>query len=510
MTQQLQQLLDGSRDSKPWRTTVNTGEDAWTFKGYEFGNQGRRRTLADMSATISYTAGLGQGACSGRTASCIAVPLQYPSREWRRGIRERAYLSSPAFIPGTEEAMLEELDAIDWFALEHAYGPADDVPGELRALLSPDPETRKGAQWTLYGNVYHQGTVYSATAFVVPTLLRLLADPSTPDRPWIIGYLASVADSHNAAQRVAAKNTAAAPEAWLTEWRRDAEDAHQAVREGLPLLLHLLDDPSAEMRREVAQALGSLHQDATVCAEAIQARLRWDDDQWVRAALHFALADLTGDATARHVGLTHAFETEAGAGARLQLAMRLVEEDGATVEDAPLACVIAAISPIATWSAQAVESAHAPGVANATGETDAARLQHVTSMALELAQIRAVGGVSPNIYAIAEALQRIEPQRLREAFEPLRGAMRTMEQGPNASFFVLQEVTKALLHIAFPTRSKGQKRTSMRLTGEQKTALEAIADSDTLWKYAPNVRSLLDPMGLPTERGELQRYVAEA
>jgi hypothetical protein len=34
----------------------------------------------------------------------------------------------------------------------------------------------------VYGNVYHQGTVYFVTSVVVLILLTLLADPSTPDR----------------------------------------------------------------------------------------------------------------------------------------------------------------------------------------------------------------------------------------------------------------------------------------------------------------------------------------
>ena len=36
--------------------------------------------------------------------------------------------------------MLEGLNAVAWHEIDHAYGPALDTPGHLRALLSNDPE----------------------------------------------------------------------------------------------------------------------------------------------------------------------------------------------------------------------------------------------------------------------------------------------------------------------------------------------------------------------------------
>ncbi|MDG4757500.1 hypothetical protein [Micromonospora sp. WMMD710] len=77
--------------------------------------------------------------------------------------------------------MLDGLDDIDWARLGHAYGAADDVPGQLRALLSLDPATRDEALGDLYTNVFHQGNRFEASAYVVPFLLEMLADPATPD-----------------------------------------------------------------------------------------------------------------------------------------------------------------------------------------------------------------------------------------------------------------------------------------------------------------------------------------
>ena len=70
--------------------------------------------------------------------------------------------------------MLEGIDDIDWSVLEHAYGPATDVPDLVRALVAASADEREKALRTLYGNVFHQGTRYEATAHVVPFLLDLV------------------------------------------------------------------------------------------------------------------------------------------------------------------------------------------------------------------------------------------------------------------------------------------------------------------------------------------------
>ncbi|MEU7742433.1 HEAT repeat domain-containing protein [Nonomuraea sp. NPDC049158] len=89
--------------------------------------------------------------------------------------------------------MLASLDTIDWADLTHAYGRAKDVPDQIRALRSPDPGIRDKALHSLYGNIFHQGTRYEASAHAVPFLLELLADPETPDRPAVLHLLTQLA-----------------------------------------------------------------------------------------------------------------------------------------------------------------------------------------------------------------------------------------------------------------------------------------------------------------------------
>ena len=77
--------------------------------------------------------------------------------------------------------MLEGLDVIDWSSLSHAHGPATDVPQLLRSLLSNDTDVRLEAGAELHERLWHQGTVYSASAAVVPFLFELLNRPDNCD-----------------------------------------------------------------------------------------------------------------------------------------------------------------------------------------------------------------------------------------------------------------------------------------------------------------------------------------
>lgn len=66
---------------------------------------------------------------------------------------------------------LRELGRIEWSALDHAYGPAGDVPGFLQEVAD---DRRNAGFGGLYMAVSHQGSRYSSTPFVVPFLGHLL------------------------------------------------------------------------------------------------------------------------------------------------------------------------------------------------------------------------------------------------------------------------------------------------------------------------------------------------
>ncbi|MCX5380491.1 HEAT repeat domain-containing protein [Streptomyces sp. NBC_00091] len=151
---------------------------------------------------------------------------------------------------------LAGLDAVEWTALSHAYGPAGDVPGMLADLYRP--EKAADAADDLFMAVHHQGgAVCSAAPAALPYVLGAAAAPGVDpavrlELLELVGALAHTA--HTAQPRYV---TPAWPAAW-----------DLAVTELLPLL----EDPAAEIRTAVADALAEARHRADEVITALRAR----------------------------------------------------------------------------------------------------------------------------------------------------------------------------------------------------------------------------------------------
>jgi tetratricopeptide (TPR) repeat protein len=188
-----------------------------------------RRRIADLAetaygpghplATMAITSYAEQerrefGGLSEATAERVGAAVRATFADEARSVRlaERAFAAVPArerrVIPlsvarvealGTirAEGPLAGLDAIDWAGIGHAYGPARDTPDDIRLLRAADPDLRDDALERLANSICHQGSVYPASAEVVPFLARLALDPTQPDRPGIIWLLAMLAHGAN-------------------------------------------------------------------------------------------------------------------------------------------------------------------------------------------------------------------------------------------------------------------------------------------------------------------------
>lgn len=82
----------------------------------------------------------------------------------------------------------------NWSELNHAYGSADDLPAILDAL-SPDPNAPSWGE--LCSRVCHQGTVYSASAPVLPRLLALVRAYTGADRVSPLQLAGAIANSQD-------------------------------------------------------------------------------------------------------------------------------------------------------------------------------------------------------------------------------------------------------------------------------------------------------------------------
>lgn len=110
---------------------------------------------------------------------------------------------------------LDELAGVPWETLKHAYGKGrierrgrNPLTGEtivsctpspdeiLRSLVADDADERDEAlNDGLFAVLWHQGSIYDATAYAVPFLAALAADAAVPARDAIVTMLLLVARS---------------------------------------------------------------------------------------------------------------------------------------------------------------------------------------------------------------------------------------------------------------------------------------------------------------------------
>ncbi|PLN83697.1 hypothetical protein BDW42DRAFT_164475 [Aspergillus taichungensis] len=147
-----------------------------------------------------------------------------------------------------DPSALHHLTTTPWATLQHAYGPATDIPTQLLSLQSPDRQARSDAYDQLYSNIYHQSDRYEATAYAVPYILSILSNPAAPDRPRLFCLLLDLAlgiPAEALPLGVKARSTSARG---VSTWR-DVPDgqvdyglvAYDAVRAGVPLFWRCLE-----------------------------------------------------------------------------------------------------------------------------------------------------------------------------------------------------------------------------------------------------------------------------
>jgi hypothetical protein len=239
-------------------------------------------------------------------------------------------------VINSERGLLEGLDEVDWAELGHAYGRAQDVPGQLTALCGPDEAARESALMSLFGNIFHQGTRYSASPYAVPFLARIALAGPHPVRDGVLSLLTRLAidwhDEYDLPGGIDIKAwRAAATElsmdealAWYdeqiaaesdeekrsrirgirAEWaagrlmdsRASALLSYDAVRAELPGLLPLLDDPDPAIRTRAAYLSAWFPEEAVAVLPRLLDRLQVEDSVTVTATALVAVG-LLGDIT---------------------------------------------------------------------------------------------------------------------------------------------------------------------------------------------------------------------
>ncbi|MEV4670588.1 MULTISPECIES: hypothetical protein [Actinomadura] len=162
---------------------------------------------------------------------------------------------------------LEGVDDVGWASLRHAYGAAEDFPQTLRDAVGDDDERAGDATEHLFGSVYHQGTLYTATPWAVPFVARLAADPGTRRRDVLVSLLGAIAAADDATPEVLA-------------------DVRAALAREAPLMVALLDDPDTDIRDYTTYLLGHLPDScAAEVLPALRARRKKERSPLVLAGL---------------------------------------------------------------------------------------------------------------------------------------------------------------------------------------------------------------------------------
>ena len=191
--------------------------------------------------------------------------------------------------------MLEQLDSINWSSLQHAYGSAKDVPGNIRALCAIDADARSNALGDLFGTVWHQGTIYSASPYVVPFLVELLNANEISEKESIAVLLASIASGtgyHQVHGALAIKHAKSPSdiESAIQHESKIVQEARSAASPHIPLLLPYLRHPEPSVREIVARAVALYPEHFGISAVALKEAqdVETDEDaaREIQAALH--------------------------------------------------------------------------------------------------------------------------------------------------------------------------------------------------------------------------------
>jgi hypothetical protein len=401
---------------------------------------------------------------------------------WTRG-RDRGQGRPP---------LLQGLDAVDWPGLHHAYGPATDVPDLLRALADPDrasEELRAAAaensttifehvEWTLWGNIFHQGTVWQASAHTVPFLVEILLHgrDDAELRTFLLRYLhhlatgypedrfparadpetwfAAAADVERRARHFDPDNL---DERWDVVWARDC---YRAVEHQLPGLLGFLDHGATAVANQAVALVSSFPRQSALTAPRLRRLMERGGPPAGPAAV--ALALVVGPPA--HAEVRPLIDSP-DPGVALHAACAAVIADSAVVDDATVTLLATPLDePLADE-----ESALASTLRNLVGS----------------------------------CLSLLVGRHHDRAVRALAGQLR------DAGHLTSVSLTGALLGMIFPGGSAPAR--SQDLDAGQRLALEAIRDHgafEVLGAIFANYSQCLREFGLPGDRDGLARWLA--
>lgn len=356
--------------------------------------------------------------------------------------------------------MLEALDTIDWSKLQHAYGPAIDVPDLIRALASDDEEERQSATFELYENIWHQGTVYEATAYAVPFLIELLESDNVPEKNEILVLLGSLASSFDSYPQAIHQ-----------------KQAHEAVACGVKIYVILLDHDDPDVRVGAAYTLFCLPECAPEVQPILQRHLESEGNQHVRASLLLCMWSFSPNLLREY--------------------HRLFQERMKAERESALVKLAAAVALI-----RSTEDAHS--LSPEAMQTVIEAIPHPEEIepvyeALPWMQSGFIADIGMLLCKLPPA---VASAALSLCFEALAQANygSTINLVSTILFFTFE-----LIVIGFVPSDSGPTR--RRLPEAQKTDLAALVACDRLWEINAHMAPIMKECNIPGGREQLRSYL---
>lgn len=360
-------------------------------------------------------------------------------------------------------AMFDGLDDIPWKSLRHAHGESTDLPDLLRALAAKDRKARTESLTALFGNIWHQGAVFEATAPVVPFLIELLSAPDCEETEGIIELLLCIAagQSYHQVQApfIGDKLEPSELRGRISRETAWVEAARCAVEAGWTSYARLLSASKPCVRERAAHLMAACRAQASTTAEVVRAHLAYEATPAVQASLVLALAVIGGPQDVE-----------------LLLTRRFAGGEGGPLLELVASIAVARLQPD-----------HLPE--RVLERLVAAADYHES---VEPLWESFAWRDSPLLPSPSDLLPMLGPADRQKALP------RLLQRLPKINKYSVQSVARVLLALCF---DEGQPLPpASRLSSEQRQVLRTIANDERLWKRSISAEMLCRQFGLPVDR----------
>lgn len=413
------------------------------------------------------------------------------------------------------------VETVPWDQLQHAYGPASDIPGLLKQIATAKGGKLAGPMDELCSRVLHQGTIYSASPPVAHVFLDLLAEAAMPEKLAFYHMLNGFAE----ASRRALKDGRAIP-CCAGGDPVDGAAIRDEIFKARDRFAADLRSAAPEIRAQAAELLTAFPEAGSSAAELATGRYLVESDPSVRHALLIGLNRLRASVDDWRGFLATAVGREDDPANRFLLRAAQIEELKSAADAAMVGEFVSAF--VATSEAAELYVEGGDLFFQAAQSLGEEREVETLLLALNLA-------VEHNLLlTIAERLLRVVFDDERTGWENTGYSILNEDgsepQRPGMTGMVVRAIGMLIVMKLFPfyirwklRRKAGSKPKGMpkvdywqlqgdaplippRLTSAQQTALTALAAKPELWRLRTNLWQLF---GLPAAPEELRLFVAD-